>query len=209
MPNYAQLERADLCDLLLEVGPDAPTLCDGWQTADLAAHLVIRERRPDAGPGLLIAALAGYTNAVQRKVREKNSWAELVNLVRSGPPFPLSIASIDERMNTGEYFIHHEDVRRAQPGWQPRTLPPALEESLWSGMSFMTRLLLKSAQSGVVLDAGDYGHYEVKKGEPEVKVVGLPSELLLFSFGRLEAARVSFEGDPGAVSQLKEARFGL
>ena len=49
--RHARAERASLCDLLAEVGPDAPTLCEGWTTALLAAHLVVRERRPDGGPG--------------------------------------------------------------------------------------------------------------------------------------------------------------
>ena len=44
--TYAQDERAALAALLHETGPDGPTLCEGWQTRDLVAHLVLRERRP-------------------------------------------------------------------------------------------------------------------------------------------------------------------
>ena len=47
MTHLAELERAALCDTLEAVGPDVPTLCDPWTTAELAAHLVIRDRRPD------------------------------------------------------------------------------------------------------------------------------------------------------------------
>src|SRR5882762_622635 len=44
MPEPLDLvERRELCDLFLELGPDAPTLCEGWTTLDLAAHLVLRE----------------------------------------------------------------------------------------------------------------------------------------------------------------------
>ena len=50
----AQRERSALVDTLRAVGPDAPTLCDGWKTRDLAAHLVVRERRLDATPGIMV-----------------------------------------------------------------------------------------------------------------------------------------------------------
>src|ERR1700757_3956767 len=87
--RLAQQERTTLCDLLLEVGPEAPTLCQGWTTADLAAHLVVRERRPDSGPGLVWPPLAGYTDKVRRSVRDRTPWAKLVETVRGGPPMIL------------------------------------------------------------------------------------------------------------------------
>ncbi len=66
LAELAQQERQGLCDLFVELGPDAPTLCDGWTASDLAAHLVVRERRPDSGPGLVWPPLAGYTDKVRR-----------------------------------------------------------------------------------------------------------------------------------------------
>src|SRR5271167_4939891 len=110
--NFAQLERAELCDLLVELGPDAPTLCEGWRTADLAAHLVVRERRPDSGPGIVWAPLAGYTAKVLQKVRDKTPWPDLVATVRRGPPALLR--PFDGPMNTIELYIHREDILRAQ-----------------------------------------------------------------------------------------------
>ena len=59
MTDVAAAERAALLDLLERLGPDAPTLCEGWATHDLAAHLVVRERRPVAGPGYVFPALHG------------------------------------------------------------------------------------------------------------------------------------------------------
>ena len=50
--------------------PDAPTLCEGWKTRDLAAHLVVRERRPDATLGIAVPFLADYTAKVQNKVAQ-------------------------------------------------------------------------------------------------------------------------------------------
>ena len=109
------------------VGPDVPTLCEGWSTADLAAHLVVRERRPDSGPGLVWPPLAGHTEKVRRAVRDRMSWDKLVETVRRGPP--LLLRPFDGPMNTVELFIHVEDVRRAgQGGWEPRPISPELAE---------------------------------------------------------------------------------
>ena len=128
--SLAQQERNTLCDIFVELGSDAPTLCEGWSTADLAAHLVVRERRPDSGPGLVWPRLAGYTDKVRTTVRDRTSWEELVETVRRGPP--ILLRPFDGAMNTIEYFIHVEDVRRAQDGWEPRPLDPALADSLWA-----------------------------------------------------------------------------
>lgn len=84
--SVAQRERAALVDTMREVGPDAPTLCEGWTTRDLAAHLVIREYRPDAAPGILIPFFASHTAKVQNQVSERNEWDELVGKVAAGPP---------------------------------------------------------------------------------------------------------------------------
>src|SRR3954468_1320770 len=114
-------ERQALSSLLQDLGPDAPTLCEGWTTRDLAAHLVVREHRPDAAPGILVPALAGYTQKVQDRYAAK-PWAALVEQVRNGPSkfWPTAIGPLDELTNTAEFLVHHEDVRRAQPGWAPR-----------------------------------------------------------------------------------------
>ena len=123
-PSLAQQERNTLCDLFVERGSEAPTLCEGWSTADLAAHLAVRERRPDSGPGLVWPPLAGYTDKVRRTVRDRTPWEKLVEKVRQGPP--LLLRPFDGPMNTVEFFIHVEDVRRAQEGWEPR---PFLQNS--------------------------------------------------------------------------------
>ena len=102
------------------VGPDAPTLCGDWTTRDLAAHLVLRERRPDAAAGILISKLAGYTARKQKELTERTEWPDLLELVASGPPLYSPLKLLDPLVNTTEMFIHHEDVRRAAPGWQPR-----------------------------------------------------------------------------------------
>ncbi|MBO0732342.1 MAG: TIGR03085 family protein [Acidimicrobiaceae bacterium] len=207
MAKHAQAERHALADLMLQVGPDAPTLCEGWKTADLAAHLVTRERRPDAGIGLVLPAASSYTERVQRGIRDGREWPDLVEMVRSGPPAPLR--PLDESINTVEYFIHHEDVRRAQSGWEPRVLGAELDQALWSRLRRMSRLLLLRAPGGLVLDAPGFGQVRKNGQANGVTVTGPPSELLLFASGRKDAARVELAGDDVSVERIRQAKLGL
>jgi uncharacterized protein (TIGR03085 family) len=204
--TYAQQERAALAALLEETGPDGPTLCDGWQTRDLAAHLVLRERRPDAAAGVMGGPLAGYTARVQRQYLSRYSYPELVGLFRSGPP-PLSLFAIpgaDEAANAVEYFVHHEDVRRAGEEWTERPLDAGLSEMLWKRLKG-ARLLLRSAPTGVVLAREGDGKLDLivaKDAAPSVTVTGSPAELTLWSMGRARAAHVTLDGPEDAVAKL-------
>jgi uncharacterized protein (TIGR03085 family) len=207
--HYAQQERRSLADLFLRVGPEAPTLCGDWQAQDLAAHLVIRERRPDAAPGILIHPLAGYTERAQRSTRDRQPWPALVAKVRNGPPFPLRFGLVDEPLNTTEFFVHHEDVRRAQPEWEPRALDSGLERALWSRIRLMARAARRAAPVGLVLEAPGYGQVVVRPGDPHVTVFGVPSELMLLVFGRQQVARLEMAGDPADVEQVRRAKFGF
>lgn len=202
--HLAQSERAALCDLFAELGPDAPTLCAGWTTRDLAAHLVARERRPDSGPGLVWPPLAAHTEHVRRSIRDRRSWEELVEKVRSGPPALLR--PFDGPMNTVEFFVHLEDVRRAQPGWEPRPLGPELADALWAraGAGGMA----KKVGAAVVLVCEGREPKAAGTG-PRLEIRGDPGELVLFGFGRQAASRVSVEGDPALVESLKAAKLGI
>jgi uncharacterized protein (TIGR03085 family) len=115
--SYSTDERRALCALLDKTGPDAPTLCEGWTTGDLAAHLVLRERRPDAAAGVAGGPLAGYTARVQQRLKDRIPFADLVRMIRSGPPrlSVMALPGVDERANSVEYFVHHEDIRRGAP----------------------------------------------------------------------------------------------
>lgn len=204
--TYAQEERAALAALLEETGPDGPTLCEGWQTRDLAAHLVLRERRPDAAAGVMGGPLAGYTARVQRQYLGRYSYPELVGLFRSGPP-ALSLFAIpgaDEAANAVEYFVHHEDVRRAGEEWTERPLDDGLSEMLWKRLK-AARLLLRAAPTGVVLAREGNGKLDLivaKNAAPSVTVTGSPAELTLWSMGRTRAAHVTLDGPEDAVAKL-------
>ena len=123
--DLARAERQTLCDLLDEHGPDAPTLCEGWSTRDLAAHLVVREGRPDAALGILGGPLAAWTERVQSGAATE-PYDKLLRLLRTGPPIwsQFRLPLVDGQANTVEFFVHAEDIRRAQPDWQPRVSLP-------------------------------------------------------------------------------------
>ncbi|WP_433496916.1 TIGR03085 family metal-binding protein [Sphaerimonospora sp. CA-214678] len=209
--KFSRQERAALCDLLDRLGPGAPTLCEGWATEDLAAHLVLREHRLDAAPGIAIPFLSGHTRAVQERLKTRHSYPELVDLVRQGPPAwsPYGLPGLDELVGTVELFIHHEDVRRAQAGWAPRDLPAGLQDVLWRRLRTMARPLLRRSPVGVVLRRTSGEKTAGRRASPVVIVSGEPAELALFAFGRGEQAMVDYSGDPSAVDRLRQTRFGL
>jgi uncharacterized protein (TIGR03085 family) len=209
--NLARKERDALCLLLSEKGPDAPTLCEGWATRDLAAHLVLRERRPDASLGILGGPLAGYTARVQNKIAQQHDYTHLITMIRQGPPlFSLfALPGVDEAANAGEYYVHHEDVRRGTPGTEPRQLDAAVQDALWRRLG-IARLLLRKAPCGVALQRSDAPGTQpitAKRGTPVVTVTGTPGELTLWAFGRTSAARVQLDGDSDAVTRLGQARW--
>ena len=205
--SVAQRERAALVGTLRGVGPDAPTLCEGWKTRDLAAHLMIREYRPDAAPGIVIPFFASHTAKVQDQVAERTDWDELVDKVASGPPIYSPLKVLDPVANVAEMFIHHEDVRRAQPGWEPRVLELALAAMLRRTLPLMGRMTLAKAPGRIALRTSD-GKTVLTAGRgPAVTVTGAPEELLLFSVGR--QARVEFDGDASAVQAVRDAPKGL
>jgi len=211
--NFSRIERDALCALLAEKGPDAPTLCRGWTTRDLAAHLVTRERRPGAAVGIVVSQLAGYMAREQRKIADQYDYEQLIDMIRHGPPrlSVFAIPGMDELANAVEYFVHHEDVRRGAGGWDVRQLGPAVDQMLWRRLG-VARLLLRRAPCGVVLTwEGQPGAAAItaKRGAPTVTVTGTPGELMLWTFGRTSAARVQLDGDAGAVTRLGEARWGL
>ena len=210
--SYATDERRTLCALLDKTGPDAPTLCEGWTTGDLAAHLVLRERRPDAAAGVAGGPLAGYTARVQQRLRDRIPFPDLVRMIRSGPPrlSVMALPGVDELANTVEYFVHHEDVRRGAPGWQPRELSRGEADMLWHRLR-LARFMLRKAPVGVELarddiedGTGEGPAYRItaRNATPAVTVVGSPAELTMWVMGRRTAARVRLDGTEAAVSKL-------
>ena len=208
MTDHARRERRLLADLLLARGPDAPTLCEGWTTRDLAAHIVVRDRRPDAAAGILVPALSGYTERI-RLTRAALPYPELVEQLRTPPALsPLNLPVLDGLVNTLEFFVHHEDVRRADPRWEPRELTADEQAALWRTGRFTARAGLRRLKiSATVRPAGQA---PVRTGpDPRVEISGEAGEVALFFFGRQRATRVRIDGDPDLAHRLRTARLGV
>jgi uncharacterized protein (TIGR03085 family) len=209
--SIADSERAALCDLLDELGPDAPTLCAGWDTRDLATHLFVRDREPKAWAGIAVPRLSGLAERAMTDQADR-PYPEIVEEVRKGAPkwSPVGLPGAKDLVNMLEFLIHHEDVRRAQPNWGPRAVPATLSDPVWRAIRFGARGMLRKAPDGVLLRrAGTDSSVVAKKGELTVTVTGDPVELALFTSGRQRAARVDLAGDDAAVSRLQSAPLGL
>lgn len=215
MTGLAKLERQALCSTLTRVGPTAPTLCEGWTANDLAAHLIVRERRPDAAAGVLVPALADRTQRVQDSYADQ-AWPALVDMVRQGPKgwSPVRVPAVDDAINLIEFYVHHEDVLRAAPGWKPsdrREVTPDISAALWARLRQAGQLMFRRSPVGVVLVTPEHGrkavHGPTKLGTVVVK--GDPGELVLVGVGRRSVAQVEIEGDAEAVAAFDRAEFGL
>src|SRR4051812_1344430 len=213
------LERARLADAPAAAGPGAPTLCTGWTSHDLAAHLVARERRPDSTPGLVLSRLSGWTERVRRGYAER-PYGELVELVRSGPPrtSPFALPGVDRVVNLTEHFVHCEDVLRGSPtpadAGPPaaRTPDPAVVDALWGVLRVRARSLVGRAGVAVVLATPDGREHRVGSqqiGQPVVRLTGEPGELVLVAFGRGAHAVVRREGDDEALAALAAADLSV
>ena len=208
---FDALERAQLSDLFDELGPEAPTLLAPWTARDIAAHLVLRERDPLAGPGLVLPG--GWRRLAERRQRALglSDFASLVETLRSGPPPGFfRIGWVHRFPSLNEFFVHHEDVRRAN-GRGPRTHERAMDEALWRNVSLAPWFLARRLRgAGLALQwAGTTKTVRARRGESTARIAGPPGELLLYLFGRQGAAHVEVSGPAAAVEAVRRARFGM
>jgi uncharacterized protein (TIGR03085 family) len=209
-PNFARTERSALADLLADLGPDQPTLCDGWQTRDLAAHLVTRDRRPDAAAGILIKPLAGYTDRLRNSAAAR-PWDLLISQVNTPPRLSMAgVAALDRLTNTSEFFIHHEDIRRAQPDWAPRPLDQGLGDALYGQTKLMAKMRLRKFPAKITINMPGYGSpVTVGSGGPDLDIAGDPGEVTLLLSGRQRASRVNLVGPDDLVERVRTASLGI
>jgi uncharacterized protein (TIGR03085 family) len=203
-------ERHALCDTALAVGPDAPTLCGGWDARDLVAHLLVRENSMIGAAGITFSPLAGLTERAMKRAG-RAPFPEMLKKLHDPGITPYRLPGVERLTNTLEYFVHHEDLRRAQPGWEPRALPAADEDELWKLLPGSAKLSTRKADVPIVVRRSDRPGQEatVRRGADPVVVTGKPSELVLFFFGRDQLHEVAFDGPPAAISRLRGAERGF
>ena len=210
MTSLAQTERAALCDTALQVGEDQPTLCEGWDVKDLVVHLLVREGSIGA-VGIAVPKLEKLTERSSRRIGSRD-FSVLVERLRKGPPrFSIySLPKADPMLNSLEYLVHHEDIRRAQPSWTARALGDDVEKTVWSMAKTAGKGLTRGMSVGVVAENATTGSkVTLSSGSPEATVRGLPSEVMLYLFGRKEQADVELLGDDEAVAALSDKSLGF
>jgi uncharacterized protein (TIGR03085 family) len=213
--HFVDPSREVLAETLLAAGPGSPTLCAGWRTQELAAHLYLREHKPRVGLGLVLKPLRKATEKATRELAEESStpkaFANLVSRFREGPPrlSPMRIKALDEGSNLIEFFVHTEDVRRAGDRWAPRALDQGYSDALWADLVKRAAILYRGVDLGIVLVQPSGPRHVAKRAPVSVAIIGEPGELLMHAHGRARQALVSFEGQPDAVALLQTADVGL
>ncbi|HEX5331782.1 MAG TPA: TIGR03085 family metal-binding protein [Cellulomonas sp.] len=209
--TWHHIARAQLASALTEAGPDAPTLCEGWQSRHLAAHLVLREHSPVAGAGIVVPALAAHTEQVIAQLaetaRSAQDYRDLVARVAAEPAAWSPLAWAGEQVNLVEFFVHTEDVRRGAGPVPPRELEPEHVEALWRALVRGASLTYRRVPVGIVLVRPDGVRRRVRRapsGHGTVVIRGAVGELLLHAFGRGAAVDIRIEGAPDDVEALAE-----
>jgi uncharacterized protein (TIGR03085 family) len=211
LPFDAQ-ERLELCILFEELGPSAPTLLEGWTVHDLAAHIVLRERDLVAAPCLVLPG--PFRRFAERRrvgLATRRDFAWLVARIRSGPPPGFfRVGWVRAFPNLNEFFVHHEDVRRAN-GFGPRILADDLETALWQNTRRASRYLSRRLRGvGLEIEWPSRGEsVTVRRGSSTARLTGPPGELLLYVFGRQAAAQVDVKGPGDAVAAVRRTHFGM
>ena len=213
MEQMSRSERAALCNAALEAGEDAPTLCEGWTVKDLVIHLLIRERDPIGATAIVVPQLDRLSQRSAKRMEDQD-FSALVERVRGGPPIwsLMKVPALDGLLNTLEYFVHHEDIRRAAPGWAPRELTDREQRILFKGATTAGKGFVRSVGVPVEIRWAD-GERErtgvLAQGDDPVVVTGAPAELTLFLFGRDQHTGLTFEGPQESVDALTSKSLGL
>jgi uncharacterized protein (TIGR03085 family) len=200
--SLARRERAALCDLASRLGPDAPTLCTGWDVTGLLAHLHVREHAPLAGLAPVVPPLRPFG---ERATTRRRAWpfAALVDRVRRPPLLLRAVPPLDAVMNGAEFLVHHEDIRRAQEGWTPRELTAAEHEDAWKAACQMGLYASRKLPVPVVISDGAGRSRAFKRGADPVTITGEPVEILLFLTGRSALGPLDFAGPIAAIDRLQ------
>src|SRR4051794_6842759 len=178
--RFVEPSREVLAETLLAAGPGADTLCDGWRTQELAAHLFLREHNPRAGLGMVLKPWKRAADkAIAKLAAEASSpegYAALVEKFRAGPSklSPFALKAIDHSANLIEFFIHTEDIRRASDRWAPRTLDRAYSEVLWNDLVKRAAILYRGVDLGIVLVNPAGPRHVAKRAPVSVAIVGDP-----------------------------------
>jgi uncharacterized protein (TIGR03085 family) len=212
MPSHALNERSELVESLHRAGPDAPTVIPDWTTSQLAAHLYLRERSVlDLAGRVPVRRMQDYAQHHLDSFVAAHPYEQVVAKFAAGPPrwSPLAIPSVFDAINTLEYVVHHEDVRRAAQNWQPRELPNDRVAAIWARLRVGAKMTMRSVSIPVRLVAAEHGAADIGRGAPRVTVTGDPVELTMLAFGRQRVAQVHYDGSAADIAALRDGRIAV
>jgi uncharacterized protein (TIGR03085 family) len=206
-------QRAALCDALAAVEPTAPTLCEGWTAHHLAAHVWLRE---NLAFGQAADLVTGRRERIEQRLADvmaERSYAGLVAAIRRGPSptSPFRLPGLEAALNTIEFFVHCEDVRRGAGVNTPRPRDAALEVLAWRRVPGLARIFLRGCPVAVWIerDVPPGDPVRIGTGPDIVTIAGPASEVLLYLNGRRRAANVALHGEPAALAVVERARLGF
>lgn len=210
--------REALADTLEHADPHGRTLCAGWDVAHLAAHIVLRDSRPDVALGTILGGVLplaqGYVDRKLDAAADRTPYPDLVADVRRGPSVSLTrVRVVDDAVNATEFAVHRADVRRAQPGWEDdpgEGTTPAVDSALWANLKTVGKMAARKIPGPLVAATPDGRRTQLRAGDGEpVVMTGTPLEIVLFLFGRDEVARVELTGPADRVATVRRAGRGL
>ena len=205
--TLARRERQALCDTALALDAAAPTLCGDWDVTMLLAHLIVRERKPLKASGIMVPRLAPITERAMAKEAARGVPA-MVATLRKAPATWYSLPGVEKYTQTLEYFVHHEDLRRGRPGWEPRELPAPDVDELWSLVSRSGAYLGRNLEVPTRIARSDEpdasARFSKGDGDPVV-VTGPVVELIMWAFGRTALRDVTIDGPPESMAMLDAA----
>ena len=207
--TYARKERRALCETARSVGPQAPTLCEGWDVKDLICHLLVRESSLVGAPGIAISALSGLTDMEMARLK-RQPFERLVDRLRGHRLTFYALPPVDAAFNTLEFFVHHEDIRRAQQGWRRRSLPTSALDTLWQALTAQGTALVQPAGVPVVVRRSDTDETStLMPGRDPVELSGPVTEVIFYLFGRDQVREIRFDGPEEKVAKLRRAELGF
>ena len=204
--TWVEGERDSFAGDFRATDPDAPTLCAGWTTRHLCAHLVQREHAILRNVWDQVATRAPGEERFMRRLVDgagtPEGFALLVDRFAAGPSRWSLMGGFDEALNLVEHVVHHEDLRRGSGPVPPRDLPAAELDEIWRRARPILKRAYRKAPVGVELAPEGGPVTPVRSGPSAVIVAGPPVELVLHAFGRRGAADVRIDGPSDGVSSF-------
>ncbi len=158
----------------------------------------------------MIKVLAGHTDRV-RDAAAARPWDMLIYQLRNPPRLSMAgFGPLDRLTNTTEFFIHHEDARRAQSGWTARPLDEQLGKTLAGQIKLTAKLALRRFPAQITINMPGYAQLlTVGAGGEPVEITGDPGEMSLFLTGRQSHANVDVTGADEVAKNLRIAKLGV